>query len=102
MARFFPNRTKPKLMLRKGVYPYDYMTSMDKFNETQLPPQSPFYNRLTDTPLSDEDYEFAQQVRSSFGCLTLRDYHNLYLKSNVFLTTDIFENSVMICKHCTA
>ena len=64
---------------------------MDKFNETQLPPQSAFYNRLTDTPLSDEDYEFAQQVWSSFGCRTLTDYHNLYLKSDVFLKTDIFE-----------
>ena len=91
MTRFFPDPTKRALMLRKGVYPYDYMTSMDKFNETQLPPQSAFYNRLTDTPLSDKDYRFAQQVWTSFGCQTLRDYHNLYLKSDVFLTTDIFE-----------
>ena len=91
MTSFFPDPTKRALMIRKGVFPYDYMTSMDKFNETQLPPQSAFYNRLTDEPISDEDYEFAQQVWSSFECRTLGDYHDLYLKSDVFLTTDIFE-----------
>ena len=51
MTRFFPDPTERTLMLHKGVYRYDYMTSMDKFNETQLPLQSAFYN---------EDYEFAQ------------------------------------------
>ena len=91
MTRFFPDPTKRALMLRKGVFPYDYMTSMDKFDETQLPPQSAFYNRLTDEPISDEDYEFAQQVWTLCECRTLRDYHDLYLKSDVFLTTDIGE-----------
>ena len=51
MTRFFPDSTKCALMLRKGVYLYDYMTSMDKFNKTQLSPQSAFCNRLTDTSL---------------------------------------------------
>ena len=46
MTRFVPDETKRALMLRKGVYPYDYMTSMDKFDETQLPPHSAFYNDL--------------------------------------------------------
>ena len=92
MTRFVPDETKRALMLRKGVYPYDYMTSMDKFDETQLPPQSAFYNRLTDEPLSDEDYELAQQIWTEFECRTLRDYHDLYLKSDIFLATDIVEN----------
>ena len=92
MTRFEPDETKRALMLRKGIYPYDYMTSMDKFDETQLPPQSAFYNRLTDEPLSDEDYELAQRIWTEFGCRTLRDYHDLYLKSDIFLATDIVEN----------
>ena len=62
MTRFFPDPTKRALMLRKGVYLYNYMTSMDKFNKTQLPTQSAFCNRLTDKRLSDEDYEFKKQV----------------------------------------
>ena len=91
ITRFFPDPTKRTLMLRKGAYPYEYMTSMTKFDETALPPQSAFYNRLNEQPLSDVDYEHAQQVWSSFECQTLRDYHNLYLHSDVYLLADIFE-----------
>ena len=78
-------------MLCKGAYPYEYMTSMTKFDETALPPQSAFHNRLNEQPLSDVDYEHAQQVWSLFECQILCDYHNLYLPSDVYLLADIFE-----------
>lgn len=91
ITRFFPDPTKRTLMLRKGAYPYEYMTSMTKFDETELPPQTAFYNQLSEEPLSDVDYEHAQRVWSSFACQTLRDYHNLYLRSDVYLLADVFE-----------
>ena len=87
-TRFFPDATKGTLMLCKGAYPYEYVTSMKKFDKTALPPQSAFHNRLNEQPLSDVDYEHAQQVWSLFECQILCDYHNLYLHSDVYLLAE--------------
>ena len=46
------------LMTRKGVYPYDYMDSFNKFNE-QLPSKDEFYRILNNEHISDEDYKHA-------------------------------------------
>jgi len=86
------------LLLRKGVYPYDYMDSLERLNETQLPPKTAFYSKLNDTGISDEDYEHAQTVWKEFGCKTIRDYYDLYNVSNVLLLADIFENFRDVCK----
>jgi hypothetical protein len=79
------------LLLRKGVYPYDYMDNADKFEETDLPPQEAFFSRLCQAPCSDEDYEHAKKVWTTFGCQKLKDYHDLYLKCDVLQLADIFE-----------
>lgn len=51
------------LLLRKCVYPYEYMESFAKFKKkTQLPSRGKFYNRLNDEELSAVDYEHAQKV----------------------------------------
>ena len=49
------------LLLRKGVYPYEYMDSWGKFNETSLPPKKDFYSELTLEDITDKDYEHAQK-----------------------------------------
>ena len=85
------------LLLRKGVYPYDYMDSVKRLNETQLPPKEAFYSRLSGEGISDEDYEHAQQVWKEFGMKTLRNYHDLYNKSDVLLLADVFENFRNVC-----
>ena len=72
---------KVDLVLRKGVFPYDYMDSWERFKETRLPPKSAFFNKLRDVNCSDDDYGHAQQVWREFECKTLQDYHDLYLKS---------------------
>ena len=88
-----------ELLTRKGVYPYDYVSSLDKLSETQLPPKEEFYSRLNDEDISDEDYQHAINVWNTFGCKTIRDYHDLYLKY-VFLLSDVFENFRKTClKH---
>ena len=51
-----------KLMRRKGVYPYEYMDSWEKFEETRLPAKEAFYSKLNMEGISDKDYEHAQQV----------------------------------------
>ena len=89
-----------ELLTRKGVYPYDYVSSLDKLSETQLPPKEEFYSQLNDEDISDDDYQHAIKVWNTFECKTIRDYHNLYLKSDVLLLTDVFENFRKTClKH---
>ena len=73
-----------KLLLRKGVYPYEYMDSLKKLNETQLPSKEAFFSKLTGEDVSQEDYEHAKRVWNMLGCKTLRDYHNLYNKVGSF------------------
>ena len=78
------------LLLQKGVYPYDYMDSWERFEETKLPPKSKFYSKLNESDISDEDYEHGQKVWETFGCKTLGDYHDLYVESDVLLLADVF------------
>ena len=88
------------LLTRKGVYPYDYVSSLDKLSETQLPPKEEFYSQLYDEDISDDDYQHAIKVWNTFKCKTIRDYHDLYLKSDVLLLADVFENFRATClKH---
>ena len=52
---------KVRLLVRKGVYPYDYMDSLERLNETQLPPKEAFYSKLNKSHISDEAYKYAQK-----------------------------------------
>ena len=85
------------LVLRKGVYPYDYMDRLDRLSETKLPPKEAFYSKLNETAISGEDYEHAQTAWREFSCKTIRDYHDLYNVSDVLLLADICENFGDVC-----
>ena len=89
-SRYFPDPSKFDLVCRKGVYMYEYMTDVEKFGETCLPSQNEFYSKLTGERVSDEDYAHAQKVWSVFNMVTLQDYHDLYLKTDVLLLADVF------------
>ena len=84
-------------MTRKGCYPYDYVSSIDKLKETKLPSKDEFYSKLIDEEIADEDYQHAINVWNTFNCQTLQDYHDLYLKSDVLLLADVFENFRKTC-----
>ena len=81
----------------KGVYPYEYMDKWERFEETVLPAKDVFYSRLNMEGISDKDYEHAQRVWDIItpeedNQVTLGDYHDVYLTTDVLLLADVFEN----------
>ena len=86
-----------QLMKQKGVYPYDYMNSSDKFNETKLPNKEDFYSILNDENISDDQYNHAKNVWNTFNLKNIGEYHDLYLKSDIRLLSDVFENFRKTC-----
>ena len=64
----FPIVHECELIKRKGVYPYDYMDSFTRFDESRLPSQDAFFSELSDSPCSDTEYAHATQVRTAFEC----------------------------------
>ena len=88
---------KAELLSRKGIYPYDYMNGIKKFSEEKLPPKEEFFSKLNDCNISDEDFDHAQRIWKEFGVKNLGEYHDLYLKSDVLLLTDVFEEFRNVC-----
>ena len=87
-----------ELMTRKGIYPYSFMDSFDKFDIDPLTlTKSDFRNDLTGEDISDGDYEFYRAICEKFAMKTLGEYHDLYLKSDVLLLADVFENFRETC-----
>ena len=86
-----------QLLKQKGVYCYEYMDSFEKFCEPQLPAQEKFYSSLNNTQISDEDYKRALEIYSQFNCKNIGEYSDLYLKSDVCLLADVFENFRDVC-----
>ena len=83
------------LLSEKGVYPYDYMNAFDKFNDEQLPSKEQFYSRLTDEDITNDDYNKA--IWKHFGIKSMGEYRDLYLKTDILLLTDVFENFRDLC-----
>ena len=86
-----------RLLLRKGVYLYEYMTSWDKFKETRLPPKEAFHSNLNMSDISEYDYKYAQRVWKKFRLKNLGEYHDLYLKTDVLLLSNVFETFRNTC-----
>ena len=84
-------------MIRKYVYPYEYMDGWKKFEETSLPSKDAFYGKLNVKGISDEDHEPAKQVWNIMEEKTLGCYHDIYLRTDVLLLADVFETFKDTC-----
>ena len=80
------------LLLRKGIYPYEYMDSWERFNENTIPPKEAFYSELNLENITDKDYEHVKKVWETFEIKNLGEYHDLYVQCDTFLLADVFEN----------
>ena len=79
------------LLLRKDIYPYRYMGSWEKTDETTLPSKEDFSSELNLEGISDENYAPAQNVREVFKINNLGEFHDLYVESDTLLLVDLFE-----------
>ena len=79
------------------------MTEFEKFKE-ELPGKEKSHSSLTNRKISDKEYEHVLNVWKEFEMKTIKDYHGLYLKCDVFLLVDVFEkfrnNSLKNCGLC--
>ena len=93
-SRFWGCDEKFCLMIRKRCVPIRIYGRLGKISRDKLPPKDAFYSRLNMKRISDQDYEHAQRVwnriTSGYENITLGDYHDVYLKTDVLLLTDVF------------
>ncbi|CAN8031091.1 unnamed protein product [Ixodes persulcatus] len=90
LKQAFPQHVE--LLARKGVFPYDYVTSFEAYREPELPPPESFYNKLNDSQISEEDYRHAQTVFHTFNFKSLGEYSDCYLHLDCLLLADVFQN----------
>ena len=80
------------MLLRKGIYPYEYMDSWEKFDETSLPDKETFYSILNMEDITDVDYRHAKRLYKEFSNKSLRYYYDFHLQSDTLILADVFEN----------
>ena len=84
-------------MLRKIVYPYEYIHDWEKFNETTLPEKEEFYSNLNIEEITDTDYMHVNIACKDYEIKNVGEYHDLYIKSDTLLLADVFENFRKMC-----
>ena len=85
------------LLIRKRIYPYEYMDSWDRFEEKTLPPVRSFYSKLNMSGVSNHDYEHTCKVWRDFEIKNLGEYHDLYLQTDVILLANVFKAFRKVC-----
>ena len=85
------------MLLRKVVYLYEYMDSLEKLDENTLPPKEAFYSNLNLENISDGGYAHVQKVWDVFEINNLGEYHDLYVQSGTLLPANVYENFRNMC-----
>ena len=80
------------MLLRKQVFCYSYVNSQERLRETSLPAKEFFFDKLTESSISDEDFHHAQLVFKTLGFESIGQYSALYLSLDICLLIDLFQN----------
>lgn len=91
LARFCKSEERLMLASRKGIYPYEYMDSWNKYNEVELPTIDRFYNTLSQSHITSEEFLHAKKVWDVFDIKNLGEYTDIYLITDVLILSDVFE-----------
>ena len=67
------------LLLRKDVYPYEYMDSWERFNEEPVLNKEYFYSELNKEGITEDDHKHVQKGVKEFNIKDLGEYHDLYV-----------------------
>ena len=97
-----------ELFKQKGDCPYEYMNSLERFNEEKLPARKYFYSSTKDEKIGDDgkisdghvsvkDYLTCEKNWDEFEMKNMDDYHYHYLKKDVLLLADVFEKFIDTC-----
>lgn len=82
------NEEQIQLLLEKGIYPYSYMDSFEKFNETALPHKTLFFNDLTGEDISDEKYQRGQRTWDALEIVDMGMFHDIYMTIDTLILAD--------------
>ena len=96
LLKFFTPE-QAELIKQKGFYPYEYMDTIEKFNDPKPPPQNAFFSKLTGRGITKKNYKHVLNVWYSFNMKIFKDYHELYNVTDVLLLADVFENFRDLC-----
>ena len=91
------SNSQRELLIKKGIYPYEYMDNWNRFNESKLPDKAKFYSKLNMNEVSDKDYEHARKVWEEFEIKNMGEYHDLYLLTDTILLANVFESFRNVC-----
>ena len=91
LSKYFP-KEHLDLINKKLAYPYEYMDTPEKFEETCLPPIEKFYSSLNNENVKEEEYQNAQEIRNKFKIKVLQEFTQLYNKVAILLLADVMEN----------
>ena len=93
VSRYTPGDiNKFALLLRKGVYPYEYMDSQERFDETSLPDKKAFYSELYLEGITHKDYTHAQKIFEELKLKNVGDYHDFHVQNDTLFLADVFQN----------
>ena len=93
VSRYTPGDiNKFALLLRKGVYPYEYMDSQERFDETSLPDKKAFYSELYLEGITHKSYTHAQKIFEELKLKNVGDYHDFHVQSDTLFLADVFQN----------
>ena len=93
----FPDKQHADLLLRKGVFPYEYIDSIERLTERKLPPRECFYSHLTKQTVSESEYKHALNVFDSLNMKNIEEYMITYVKTDVSLLAFVFEEFRNVC-----
>ena len=76
----------------ENIFPYEFIDHISKLDYVGLPLKEALYSSLDKENVSEDDYQHAQTVFNTMLCVLIRDYLLVYLKTDVLLLANVFEN----------